>query len=73
MIKTNRLKLLRDQYVKPDGTMGLSLKELSILTGIPKSTLGEMEIHKAKISPKRVGILCEVFNCEEDKLFIQPK
>jgi transcriptional regulator with XRE-family HTH domain len=73
MLKTHRLKQLRKSYVKPNGKTGLTFAELEKLTGIPKSTLGEYERYHAIISPDRVKILCEVFQCDESVLFVQPK
>jgi|GEM_PF-3381898 len=56
----NMVKLLRQKMLIDEKKV--SQRKLAEITGIPRSTLGEIELHKQPISPKNEVILVKVFN-----------
>jgi transcriptional regulator with XRE-family HTH domain len=61
-MRSHRLKELRS-------AAKLSLNKLHELTGVPKSTLGEAELYKTKLSPQQVKKLCEFFEITENEFY----
>lgn len=57
-MRTNRVKELRK-------LMGLTQQQLSKLTGIPRSTLGEIEIHKRVLHKEQIETLAKVFGLRD--------
>lgn len=62
-MRTNRVLELRK-------LIGLTQQQLSDLTGIPRSTLGEIEIHKRLLHPEQIEVLSKVFKLTDtEELF----
>ena len=57
IIRTNRIRELRKKNK-------WTQQHLSDLTGIPRSTLGEIEIHQRLLKPEQEKLLCEAFGLE---------
>lgn len=61
--KTLKVKDLIIEY-------GLTIRALADLSGISKSTIGEIALGtKRKLSKGQIRGLCKAFNCKEDELY----